>query len=370
MQVGDTGDGHDGAHGSRGYRDFVQSIELIELADLYLLDLVRLVMVDDDHLLIDADITVVHLAHADASHVFIVVNGADEPLSGRLRVSLRGRDIVQDRVEQRRHVFCFLLKIQGGIAAFGGGKDEGAVQLFVGGFQVHEQLQYLVDDLRRACFRPVDLIDADDDRKLQLQRFFQHEFCLRHGALKGVHHQDDAVYHLQHPLHFAAEIRMSRGIHDIDFHIFIEDGGIFGQDRDPALPLDIVGVHDPFRHLLIGTEDAALLQELVHQCCLSMIHMGNDRYVPYIFTLHKINPHLYLYLNYLCILYKSNSVSHFPGKTSVIRKKSRAAGHEFVKNGINFAKTGIFQRGAEYILQTKYEKRHFVKQKGEQNYVR
>ena len=48
-----------------------------------------------------------------------------------------------------------------------------------------------------------------------------HEFGLRHGALKGVHHQDNAVDHLKHTLHFAAEIRMAGGIDDIDFNILI-----------------------------------------------------------------------------------------------------------------------------------------------------
>ncbi len=110
-----------------------------------------------------------------------------------------------------------------------------------------------------ARLRPVDLIDTDDDRERQFQRFFQYEFCLRHGAFESVHHQNDAVYHLQHPLHFAAEIRMSGGIHDIDFYIFIEDCRILGQDCDTAFPFDIVGIHDAFRYLLIGAEDAALL---------------------------------------------------------------------------------------------------------------
>ena len=56
----------------------------------------------------------------------------------------------------------------------------------------------------------VDLIYYHDDPVAQLQGLGQHEAGLRHGALRGVHQQDDAVDHLQDALHLAAEVGVSR----------------------------------------------------------------------------------------------------------------------------------------------------------------
>ena len=41
----------------------------------------------------------------------------------------------------------------------------------------------------------------------------------------------------------------------------------------------------PFLNLLIGTENAALFQKLVYQCSFTMIDMGDDGNVSYIFSL-------------------------------------------------------------------------------------
>ena len=52
---------------------------------------------------------------------------------------------------------------------------------------------------------------------------------------------------------------MSWSVDDIDFCIFVMNGRIFGKDRDPTFPFDVVGVHDTLLDLLIFTENAALL---------------------------------------------------------------------------------------------------------------
>ena len=50
---------------------------------------VRVVVVDHDRVLVGADRAVVHLADADAAHILVVVDGADEDLGVRLRIPLR-----------------------------------------------------------------------------------------------------------------------------------------------------------------------------------------------------------------------------------------------------------------------------------------
>ena len=110
----------------------------------------------------------------------------------------------------------------------------------------------------------------------QLQRLLQHEAGLGHGTLGGVHQQDDAVDHLQDPLHLAAEVGVTRGVHHIDLVVLVVDGGILGQDGDAALPLQIAGVHDPIHGGLILTIDTALLQHLVDQGGFAVVNVGDD----------------------------------------------------------------------------------------------
>ena len=52
----------------------------------------------------------------------------------------------------------------------------------------------MTSSMRR--IQPVDLVDDNDDLVPQLQRLLQHEAGLRHGALRGVYQQQNAVDHL------------------------------------------------------------------------------------------------------------------------------------------------------------------------------
>ena len=51
---------------------------------------------------------------------------------------------------------------------------------------------------------------------------------------------------------------------------------VLGQDRDPPLPLQRVGVHDPLLHLLVGPEGPGLPEHLIHQGGLAVIDVGDD----------------------------------------------------------------------------------------------
>jgi len=121
----------------------------------------------------------------------------------------------------------------------------------------------------------VDLVHHHDDPVAHLKGTAQHEAGLGHGALRGVHQQDNAVHHLQHALHLAAEIGMARGVNDVDFGVAVSHGGVFGHDGDAALALQIVGVHDAVHDLLIVAEHAGLLKHLIHQCGLAVIDVGD-----------------------------------------------------------------------------------------------
>ena len=69
---------------------------------------------------------------------------------------------------------------------------------------------------------------------------------------------------------------MARGIHDVNLHVLIVDGGVLGQDGDAPLPLQVIGVHDPFHGGLVLPVNAALLEHLVHQSGLAVVNVGDD----------------------------------------------------------------------------------------------
>ena len=94
MDVRNAGDCHNGAHSRLLYLHLVQPVELVKLADLYLHLLAGLMVVADYDLLVDLNLPVVHLAHADTAYIFVIVDGADQHLGACVGVALGGGDIV------------------------------------------------------------------------------------------------------------------------------------------------------------------------------------------------------------------------------------------------------------------------------------
>ena len=133
----------------------------------------------------------------------------------------------------------------------------------------------------------VDLVDDDDDAVTQLQRAGEDEARLRHGALSGVDEQDDAVDHLEDTLDLSAEVGVARGIDNVDLGVAVADGGVFGEDRDAALTLEVVRVHDAVDDLLIFAVHAALLEHFVDEGGLAVVDVGDDGYIAKFFILHR-----------------------------------------------------------------------------------
>ena len=131
-------------------------------------------VVDNDHFLSHADGTIVHFSHTDTAHIFIVVNGADQNLCARIRIAYRSGDIVEDRFKERTHIAVFIVQIQRCSAFFCGSEDKRTIKLLLIGIQINKEFQHFINDFFRPCFRAVDLVNADDNRMVQLQRFFQY----------------------------------------------------------------------------------------------------------------------------------------------------------------------------------------------------
>ena len=69
---------------------------------------------------------------------------------------------------------------------------------------------------------------------------------------------------------------MTRGVHNVDADPLPEDRAVLGRDGDPALPLEIQGVHETFVHFLVGPEEAALAEHGIHKGGLAVVDVGND----------------------------------------------------------------------------------------------
>ena len=120
----------------------------------------------------------------------------------------------------------------------------------------------------------------------ELKRLLQNEAGLGHGAFSRVHQQDNAVHHFEDTLDLAGEVGVARGIDNVDLDALIVYRGVFCQDGDAALALDIARVHDALLHYLVFTECARLLEHLVDQRGLAVVNVRDDRNVAQIVTNH------------------------------------------------------------------------------------
>ena len=243
-------------------------------------------VVANHDLLILFDGAALDAADGDASHKLVIVDGGDQHLEGGVRVHIGSGDIIQNGVEQRLKISACRVGGVGSRALTPRAEQHGRVELVLGGIQIQQQLQHLVHNLVDALVGTVDLVDHYDHPVAQLQGLAQNKAGLGHGAFRRVHQQNNAVHHFQNAFHFAAEVRMARGVHNIDLRAFIMDGGVFGQDRDAAFPFQIVGIHHAVHHGLVFAVDTALLEHLIHQRRFAVVDVGNDSDISQIIANH------------------------------------------------------------------------------------
>ena len=209
-------------------------------------------------------------ANGDPAHKLVVVDGGHQHLEGGVQIHLGGGNIVDDGVEKGFQVAARHVGLDGGSTLPPGAEEHGGIQLLIGGVQIQQQLQALVDDLVHPLVGAVDLVYHHNHLVAQLQGLGQHKPCLGHGALGGVNQQDNAVDHLQDALHLAAEVGVARSVHNVDLHPAVLNGG------NASLALQVTRVHYPVGDRLIFPVDAGLLEHFVHQGGLAVVHVGDD----------------------------------------------------------------------------------------------
>ena len=199
--------------------------------------------IDDSDLLVRLHFTALDTTNADYANIVVVVELRDLHLQGAFQVNVWRRNAVNNRLVQRSHVFRHVFVIQTGDTVQRRRINDREVQLFVGRVEVNEQVEDLVNNPVRTRARTVNLVDHNDRFQAVGKCFFGHEARLRHRAIKCVNHQQHGIHHGHHALNFTTEVGVPWGINDVDTVVIPFDSGVFGEDGNPTLFLQIVGVH-------------------------------------------------------------------------------------------------------------------------------
>ncbi len=270
-----SGDRHDVAGIAFVDRHAFEAAERQHLGGAALLDQPA-VAVDHLHRLIRLDRPGRDTPGDDAAEIGIRLEDRAEHAE-RAVVHLRRRDVLEDEIEQRRHRLLRAIDALRHPAFLGRAVEHGKVELLFGRVERGEQVEHLARDHLRAGVRPVDLVDGDDRPQPDLERLGDDELGLRQRPLGGIDEDDRAVHHVEDALDLAAEVGVAGGIDDVDPGVLPDDRGRLGEDRDPTLALEIIGVHCAFGDTLVLAEGTRLLQEAVDQRGLAMVDVGDDR---------------------------------------------------------------------------------------------
>ncbi len=155
--------------------------------------------------------------------------------------------------------------------------------MFVGA-KVEEELVDVIEHDCRTGVAAIDLVDRHDHREMARHRLLEDIARLRERAFRGIHEQQHRIDHEQRPLDLAAEVRVTRGVDDVEADPVVVDRGLLGEDRDALLALEIARIHHPVHDGLVGAERAGLAEHGVHERGLAMVHVGDDRDVAQVRT--------------------------------------------------------------------------------------
>ncbi len=79
---------------------------------------------------------------------------------------------------------------------------------------------------------------------------------------------------------------MSGRVNDIDLRALIHDRRVLRKNRNPALSLDLIAIHDKITSLCdFPKPRVGLAQQCVNESCFPVINVSDDCYIPYIHIL-------------------------------------------------------------------------------------
>src|SRR5215204_3178731 len=231
----------------------------------------RAILVDQVNELPSPDLAPSHSPDHDAPQVLGVVQVRDKHLEGGREIHLGSRDLLQHRLEELPHVFPWIFQIPERPALAGHGVQDGEIQLLVRGAEVGHQVEGEVDDLVGAGVRAVHFIYDHDGLEAEFDGLAQDEARLGHGTLGCVHEQEAAVHHAEDAFDLAAEVRVARGVDDVDLDSLVLHGRVLGQNGYAPFLLKHIAVHGALGDLLPVPELQGLPEQSVYERGLAVI---------------------------------------------------------------------------------------------------
>ena len=147
-----------------------------------------------------------------------------------------------------------------------------------------EQLEGFVERCCGSAIGAIDFIDHDDRANASLQRFFKYKSSLWHRAFCRIDQKQCTIRHTDDPLNLATEVGVTWRIDQVDFHAAILDCNVFGENRNPAFPFQVVRIEDALTAKFGDSVLAALAQQAIDKRRFAMVNVGNDDDVSDIFS--------------------------------------------------------------------------------------
>ena len=247
-----------------------------KLLDFLLLD--NVIALAQAHILSALQGSAGYLSHCDTAHIRAVFEGGNKHLRSAFHY-LRCRDFLKDGVEKGGDVGGRLLPVQGHPALLCRAEDSLEIELLLACVEVEHKVEDLFLYLVRAAVRLVHLVYHHYRLLAELNSLLEYEAGLRHTPLEGIHEQEHAVRHVEHSLHFSAEVAVARGVDNVDFDILIDDGHVLGENGDSPFPLKVVVVKDKLPQIFRLTHEVGLINHPVDQGGLAVVDVRDDCYV-------------------------------------------------------------------------------------------
>ena len=73
---------------------------------------------------------------------------------------------------------------------------------------------------------------------------------------------------------------MPRSVYNVDLDTFVGDRNVFREDCDTSFPLNVIVVENQLAKILRLTHQIGLVDHPVHEGCLAVIDMRDERDVP------------------------------------------------------------------------------------------
>ncbi|MNN31155.1 hypothetical protein D3C81_1448300 [compost metagenome] len=128
-------------------------------------------------------------------------------------------------------------------------------QLLIICFQFNKQIQHFIDNFSWSCCRTVDFIYDNNRSQVALKSFTKYKLGLRHTAFISIYNEKHTVNHFHNTFYFTAKVGMSWCINDINQIVFIRNSCVLSQNRNPALPFQIIRIHRTFLYGFMFSEN-------------------------------------------------------------------------------------------------------------------